>query len=226
MQLTCLASGFLIAYMWFTLAKSETVLTASMTSFLITMLAVCAWLINMVMTRGRAFYSLNLVGIVLALIGVAVMLGFNNIVQGNKNIWFALLYVSGLLTFAISAAINKVYCSGVDPFISTLYNLFYTMIILTLLALSTGHTFAHYTWPPILAILALGVLSTGVGYLIFFWLVNSAGPVFACMNGYLVPMFGFLMGGLFLSESLVWYQIMGVLIVLIGVFLTSRKKAE
>ncbi len=226
-QIVFLLSGVTIAYMWYSIAMCEKVLTASMTSFLLTALVIFSWIIATFFTREKPFYGLNFLGIILAVFGVITMLGYHNIFSGNESIWYALLYLSGIAVFLIGVAINKAKCRDVNPFVSTMYGLFYAAVILVLVSLIFQHPWQHHyhvaSW---LSVAGLGLFSTGIGYLIFFWLVVEVGQVFASMNGYLVPVFGFLMGTLLLNEPFYWYQIIGVLFVFVGMFLTERKRSS
>lgn len=65
-------------------------------------------------------------------------------------------------------------------------------------------------WPMIAAmpsthalssLLMLGVFSTGLGYFAFMLLIGLSGPTFASMSNYLVPIIGFVLGGLILHEQ-------------------------
>ena len=222
-QLSCFISGVLIAYMWFTIAVSETVLSASMTSLLLTSLAVFAWLIVTFITREKSFYSINLLGIIIAIFGVITILGYNNILHTNHQFDYALLYISGIGAFAIAAAVNRHLCKGIDPFITTTYSLVYVAIIMTIAVFIFETPLQQtYTLSASLSVLSVGFISTAIGYLIFFWLVMHAGQIFASLNGYLVPVFGFAMGVLILNENATWHQIIGLLIVFVGTYLTQK----
>jgi drug/metabolite transporter (DMT)-like permease len=50
--------------------------------------------------------------------------------------------------------------------------------------------------------LMLGVFSTGFAYYAFMSLIALSGPTFASMSNYLIPVVGFIMGGLVLGEKL------------------------
>ncbi|MFM2480623.1 DMT family transporter [Celerinatantimonas sp. YJH-8] len=52
----------------------------------------------------------------------------------------------------------------------------------------------------LLALLMLGIFSTGLGYFVFMMLIRLSGPTFASMSNYLVPVIGFLLGSWLLSE--------------------------
>lgn len=67
----------------------------------------------------------------------------------------------------------------------------------------------------------LAVVCTGIAYLLYFYLIASAGPAKAVMVGYLIPLFGGVWGMLFLNELLSIWDLIGGLLILMGISLTS-----
>lgn len=53
----------------------------------------------------------------------------------------------------------------------------------------------------LIAVALLGVFCTGLVYFLYMALIQKAGPTFASFSNYLVPLFGVLLGALFLGEQ-------------------------
>ncbi|WP_333879115.1 EamA family transporter, partial [Flavobacterium sp.] len=68
----------------------------------------------------------------------------------------------------------------------------------------------------------LGIIGTGVANVLFYKLIQISSPVFATSVTYLIPVVAFFWG-LLDHEMLTPVQFIGALIVLIGVYLSSRK---
>ncbi|MBC9718828.1 DMT family transporter [Streptomyces sp. TRM66268-LWL] len=84
------------------------------------------------------------------------------------------------------------------------------------------------SWPllPLLAVLALGALGTGLAVLVQYELVAEIGPTTAQMVTYFIPVIATAAGVTLLGESLSWSTPVGAVIVLVGAALTqSRAKA-
>ncbi|MGP4048590.1 DMT family transporter [Streptomyces sp. 2A115] len=80
---------------------------------------------------------------------------------------------------------------------------------------------------PLLAIIALGTLGTGVAMLVQYGLVAEVGPTTAQMVTYFIPVIATAAGVAILGESLTWSTPVGAVIVLAGAALTqSRPKAS
>lgn len=68
---------------------------------------------------------------------------------------------------------------------------------------------------------ALGLLCTGVAYLLYFRLVADIGAAPALTVGFLIPLFGVLWGCLFLGETVGWHTLAGAVVVVVGTALVT-----
>jgi drug/metabolite transporter (DMT)-like permease len=75
-------------------------------------------------------------------------------------------------------------------------------------------------WQPIVA---LGALSTGVPMLIYMAVLRAIGPTRASLTGYLVPTWAVIISALTLGEIISLREVIAGLIVLAGVWITSRR---
>ncbi|MBE8470899.1 DMT family transporter [Streptomyces justiciae] len=83
----------------------------------------------------------------------------------------------------------------------------------------------HFAGVPLLAIVALGALGTGLAVLIQYGLVAEVGPTTAQMVTYFIPVIATGAGVAILGESLSWSTPVGAVIVLAGAALTQVKQA-
>lgn len=72
-------------------------------------------------------------------------------------------------------------------------------------------------------LVALGVLGTGFAYIFFWRVISVAGATNASMVTYIVPIISTLLGVVILREHLHWYEPVGALVVLAGVWLAQRR---
>ena len=68
-----------------------------------------------------------------------------------------------------------------------------------------------------LSLIALGAISTGVAYAVYFWLVRSIGSVRASLVTYIVPIVGLSLGWTVLGEEIHVHYLAGISLILIGV---------
>ncbi|WP_067587578.1 DMT family transporter [Endozoicomonas ascidiicola] len=85
------------------------------------------------------------------------------------------------------------------------------------------------TTSSLMAITYLGMLCAGLVYFLYMVLIRDAGPVFASMNNYLVPMIGVLLGATINGEALTAYTWVALGVILMAVAFNqffSRKEAQ
>jgi drug/metabolite transporter (DMT)-like permease len=68
----------------------------------------------------------------------------------------------------------------------------------------------------------LGIVGTGIANILFFKLIQLSSPVFATSVTYLIPIVAFFWG-LLDHEILTPIQFIGAFVILIGVYLSSKK---
>ncbi len=78
---------------------------------------------------------------------------------------------------------------------------------------------------PLLAIVALGALGTGLAVLLQYGLVAEVGPTTAQMVTYFIPVIATAAGVVVLGESLRWTTPVGAVVVLVGAALTQVKRS-
>ncbi|MEV5978261.1 DMT family transporter [Streptomyces sp. NPDC052114] len=81
----------------------------------------------------------------------------------------------------------------------------------------------HFPVVPLLAVVALGALGTGLAFLLQYGLVAEVGPTTAQMVTYFIPVIATAAGVALLGESLSWSTPIGAVIVLAGAALTQSR---
>jgi Protein of unknown function (DUF2568)/EamA-like transporter family len=75
-------------------------------------------------------------------------------------------------------------------------------------------------------VLALGVLSTGVAYVLNYRLIQEEGPTAASMANYLTPVVAVLLGIAFVDERLTWNLVIGTAVILAGLWMAEHHPDE
>jgi drug/metabolite transporter (DMT)-like permease len=70
-------------------------------------------------------------------------------------------------------------------------------------------------------LLALGIACTGVAYILFFRLIERAGPARALTVTFLVPVFALFYGAVFLGESITQWMLVCAVVIVCGVALST-----
>ena len=78
----------------------------------------------------------------------------------------------------------------------------------------------------VLSVVALGVLSTGIAYVLNYRLIQDEDPTAASMTNYLAPVVAVLLGVAFVDEPLSWNLVLGTAVVLVGVWIAEHNPDE
>ncbi len=130
--------------------------------------------------------------------------------------------ITASMFYGIAVNITAYKLQGISGLSITVGSLFLTTLLLAPFAFvyspSTMPTGAIW-----LAVVALGVLCTGIAYLMFYRLIRKVGPNRAITSTFLIPVFSILWGALFLGEQITLIMLGGCALVLTGVAMTTGK---
>jgi drug/metabolite transporter (DMT)-like permease len=114
----------------------------------------------------------------------------------------------------------KKWLQGVKPLVVATGSQAMASVMLAPFALATlpATMPSTYAW---MNAVALAIAGTGIAYILYFKLIANVGPAKAITVAYLVPLFGIIWGVLFLQEHLSAQTIIGGLMILSGVALTT-----
>jgi drug/metabolite transporter (DMT)-like permease len=161
----------------------------------------------------------TIAGLVLGMAGVALLVGFDKV----SALPGAGLAIAAALFAALNYGIASTYARFAKP-VEPFANAHGSMWAATLLVLPVLPFFPQpgsATIGIMGAVLALGVLCSGVAYLLYFRLIRDVGPTSALTVTFLNPLFGILWGTLFLHEVIGWYTVAGSAIVIVGTALVT-----
>ncbi len=101
-----------------------------------------------------------------------------------------------------------------------------TLIVSSLLTLPLAFIDSSATLPrfdavPFLAVVALGLFSTGIGSVVYFRLIRRAGAAFLSLINYLIPVWAVIVGMAFLGETPQARALIGLALVLAGIALSQ-----
>ena len=158
-------------------------------------------------------------GLVLGTGGVALLVGFDEVASRPG----AGIAIAAALVAALSYSVASTWArtaKSVEPFA----NAHGSMWAATLLVIPVLPFFPAPAEPTIGimgAALALGVVCSGIAYIIYFRLIQDVGPTSALTVTFLNPLFGILWGALFLGEVVGLHTVAGAAIVILGTALVT-----
>ena len=163
-----------------------------------------------------------MLGLVMGMGGVALLVGFDHVSSRDG----AGLAIAAVLLASFNYGIASTYAKSakaIAPFANA-HGSMWAATLLTLPALALFPAPGVPTVDIMGAVLGLGVLCSGIAYLIYYRLVRDIGPTSALTVTFLSPVFGILWGTLFLGEVVGWHTVAGSAIVIAGTALVTGFK--
>jgi drug/metabolite transporter (DMT)-like permease len=165
----------------------------------------------------------KLLGLVLGLLGVVVLMGWSPLGLNSGVVAGVFLSLAGSLCYGIGGVYAKVALRDLPTLDLAIGQQLAAGLWLLPLAAATAEV-KSVSITVVAAVLALAVVCTAVAYLIYFDLIARVGPTNTLSVTFLVPVFGTLWGVLLLHEPLRASLLLGLVIILTGVFLVTGVK--
>ena len=73
-----------------------------------------------------------------------------------------------------------------------------------------------------LSLLYLGVIATGLAWLIRFRILTVNGLVFQTQVAYLIPIFGIIFGYFLMDEVITWRVMLSLVVILVGIYIFKK----
>ena len=163
----------------------------------------------------------RMLGLLLGFIGVLVVLGVWSPL-GESNIIGILCCLGAITCYGISYPFNRRHLTA-KPGGPTLHPISLTLGLLTFGAVQivamlpfTGALHAPLTPGAIWGIAGLGVLGSGVAYILSFTVVKNSDATTASTVTYLPPIIAVIAGALLLAENITWNEPLGGVLVIVG----------
>ena len=165
----------------------------------------------------------QVVGVLVGLVGIAVVLGAWQISEVDWLGTAAMLGATACYGFGSAWSrkrLTSTQLSGTS--LSAVQLALAALVLAPLVLVGAPLPAAQDAVPgPVAAVLALGALGAGLAYVLFWRIIRSAGAVVATTVTYVIPLVSTAAGVLVLGEPLRWYEPVGALVVLAGVALTQ-----
>ena len=172
-------------------------------------------------TKNEKINLIKFIGILAGFSGIVflffdkILINENNFLSATLILFASCFYViGGLLTLKISNKKNE--------------NVTASILIWGALILFPICIFVDKPWElkpdivPTISLIYLGVFSTGIAWLIRFYILKNNGLVFQAQVAYLIPIFGVILGFLFLREEITSKIIVSLMAVILGIYLVKR----
>jgi drug/metabolite transporter (DMT)-like permease len=201
-----------------TMAWAATTLPAGVLSVINATAPLCGLVVGFVWRR-KPVTLRALLGLCCGMAGVATIAGLGRGEIGPEAITAVAVCMLAPVCYGIASSYAE-FAERVPAFANAHGSVWASVVLIVPLM---GTAPVPATWPvsAVAAGVVLGVVCSGVAYLLYFHLVSTVGAASALTVGYLIPLFGVTWGWLFLGEPIGWHTIGGAALVLTGTALVT-----
>ena len=166
----------------------------------------------------------RVVGIVIGFTGIALLAWdkatFKPDASGAAPGWAVLACLLACLCYGIAASFTKKYMAGINPMVTAAGS----QMGATLGLLAP----AVWLWPARpptttawLSLVVLGIACTGIAYILYFRLIEKAGPQRTLTVTFLIPVFAVFYGAVFLAEVVTPWMLLCAVVIVCGTALAT-----
>ena len=207
---------------WFFLSTAELRLPSSTAGLLLAVIPLVGVAVAFFFGRPAKLSGGNWAGIILGMLGVAALVGFD--VAGSDLIGVAQLGLV-VIGYAVGPAILSRWMSDLPPIGVVALSLAIAAIVyVPIVAVTGGFPTAWPSIPVVLSVVLLGVVCSALAFLLMFALIAEVGPMRMTTITYLNPAVAIVAGALILSEPVTIWTIVGFALVIGGSFLVNRRR--
>ncbi|MEH6527018.1 MAG: DMT family transporter [Sneathiella sp.] len=201
----------------------QTQITVGLSSIINAMTPLFTVLVMAVFLEERLTVN-RVIGVLLGVVGVAVLRGFDGPLSGSQTLGIILCMV-GALSYGFAALWGRRFLTGVPALKSATCQLISSTLII---AVVVGVIDKPWTLPMpsvevMFSLLALAAFGTALAYIVFFRILVRAGASNAMLVTLLIPVTALVLGNIFLGETVQAKEIIGALIIGAGLlFIDGR----
>jgi len=172
-------------------------------------------------TKNEKISLLKSVGILIGFSGI-VFLFFDRLIITENNFIYALITILGSTFYSIGGILTLRLKTKGNENVTTSTTLWSVIFLLPLSIFIETPWELNPSLESTLALLYLGVVATGLAWLIRFRILTVNGLVFQTQVAYLIPIFGVLFGYLLMDEIITWRVIVSLVIIMIGIYIVKK----
>ena len=219
--ITSLFGTFIPAYL-FSIAQTE--IDSSVSAILNSLTPLNALILG-ITVFGLNFKRSQIIGVGIGLLGSILLVFHGAVNHPEQNYYYAILILIASICYAINVNLVNKYLSDLSPLAISTGN--FTVLMFPALGILSFSNFYEIVQlekvqHSLLFVMILGVLGTGIANILFFKLIKLSSPVFASSVTYLIPVVAFFWG-LLDNEMLTPIQFIGAFVILVGIYLSSKK---
>ena len=172
-------------------------------------------------TDNEKFNWFKSFGILIGFSGI-VFLFSDKVLINNENIFYALSILLGSTCYVVGGILTLKISKKKNENVTASILIWGSIIVFPISMYFEQPWNLSPSMDSMIALLYLGVFPTGVAWLLRFNILKNNGLVFQSQVAYLIPIFGVILGFIFLNELITSKVIVSLLLVILGIYLVKK----
>jgi drug/metabolite transporter (DMT)-like permease len=173
--------------------------------------------------EGDRMTSSKVLGVLLGFAGLFLLIlpSLEDGVQAST--WGIIAVTAASALYGVAIIYSRNHLRGLPPLVAPASQLILATVYMFPLAMIIDQPWELPTpsATALAAMVALGILGTGLAFIVYYRLLETANPTYISMVTYVIPVFGVILGVLVLGEQLTWYALAGFALILLGVMVVN-----
>ena len=172
-------------------------------------------------TKDEKLSYLKSLGVLIGFSGI-VLLFFDKVIVNSENYIYVLVTILGSTFYCIGGLLTLKLKNRVNENVTTSTTLWSVIFLLPFSLFFEAPWNSNPTLESTVSLLYLGVIATGLAWLIRFRILTVNGLVFQTQVAYLIPIFGIIFGYFLMDEIITWKAILSLVVILIGIYIFKK----
>jgi|TARA_B100001142_G_scaffold319995_1_gene364283 drug/metabolite transporter (DMT)-like permease len=172
-------------------------------------------------TRDEKINFLKAFGIIIGFSGI-IFLFLDKIIINENNYIFALITILGSTFYSIGGILTLRIKDKGNENVTTSTTIWSLIFLFPLSMIFEQPWNSSPTIISTLSLLYLGIVATGLAWLIRFRILSVNGLVFQTQVAYLIPIFGVFFGYFLMDEIITWRVLISLSIIIIGIYIVKK----
>ena len=171
--------------------------------------------------KGEKFNLLKTIGLLIGFSGIVFLFSDNFLINEN-NFVAALLILLGSTCYVIGGVITLKISNKENENVTGSILIWSTIILLPFTLIFEKPWMLNPSTDSIISVIYLGIFPTGIAWLLRFRILKTNGLIFHSQVSYIIPIFGIILGYIFLNEIITSKIIVALIAVFIGIYLARK----
>ena len=172
-------------------------------------------------TKNEKINLVKSIGVLIGFSGI-IFLFSDNILINENNIFSAFLILFGSCFYVIGGLLTLKISNKKNENVTASILIWGTLVLMPISLLLEQPWNLTPRLDSTLSLLYLGIFSTGIAWLLRFYILKHNGLVFQAQVAYLIPIFGVILGFIFLNEAITSKVIISLIAVIIGIYIVKK----